>query len=444
MCHLRRTLLFAAGLLFSTAPWANCVKVTDNSFLSEAAIKAGYTARYWRGAYDDNIGHLGLPSVISVSANNKFQPSGTVLASAVANFLTAGVQTPYSAKQVLYRCDLKDAGQLYELYSTNADNPFVGGRRAKEVEGAYYDAERNVAVRMTNLSTGEYYSRYWKQRQLTADSWFQDDRAIYIPAGAFSNVLYEMIKIAASDQYIYSDRINKDLYTQPRGYIAFKGPGLITSAIQPGMDHASSYYGWPAYWPGAWSSYNQVTYIRGAACTIEDYPATVLLPTISAEALTSGESSEAPFSITLECEAGAMSSTHPTTQVANVAMGFLVNQPAAVAAARRMGLTTTGGGLTWLLDTHYGEKGVASGVGIRIYDERGAPLNLLPDKTSTGTGNARGWYGYKELTVQTGKKDHGSVEIWHGDFTASLEALGGQTVTVGSVNAQLQAVVSFQ
>lgn len=151
------------------------------------------------------------------------------------------------------------------------------------------------------------------------------------------------------------------------------------------MDHASSYYGWPAYWPGAWSSYNQVTYIRGAACTIEDYPATVLLPTISAEALTSGESSEAPFSITLECEAGAMSSTHPTTRVANVAMGFLVNQPAAVAAARRSGLTTTGGGLTPLLDTHYGEKGVASGVGIRIYDERGAPLNLLPDKTSTGT-----------------------------------------------------------
>ncbi len=42
------------------------------------------------------------------------------------------------------------------------------------------------------------------------------------------------------------------------------------------------------------------------------------------------------------------------------------------------------------------------------------------------------------------QKDRGSVEIWHGDFTASLEALGGQTVTVGSVNAQLQAVVSFQ
>ena len=139
-----------------------------------------------------------------------------------------------------------------------------------------------------------------------------------------------------------------------------------------------------------------------------------------------------------------MSSTHPTTSVANVAMGFLVNQPGAVAAARRLGLTTTGGGLTWLLDTHYGGKGVASGVGIRIYDQGGAPLNLLPDKVSTGTGNSRGWYGYKELTVLTSKKDRGSVEVWHGDFTASLEALGGQPVTVGSVNAQLQAVVSFQ
>lgn len=94
MCYLRQTLLLAATLLFSTASWANCVKVTDNSFLSEAAIKAGYTARFWRGAFDDNIGHLGLPSVISVSANNKFQPSGTVLASTVGNFSLQAFRRP--------------------------------------------------------------------------------------------------------------------------------------------------------------------------------------------------------------------------------------------------------------------------------------------------------------------------------------------------------------
>ncbi|STR43996.1 putative fimbriae; usher [Klebsiella michiganensis] len=120
MCYLRQTLLLAATLLFSTASWANCVKVTDNSFLSEAAIKAGYTARFWRGAFDDNIGHLGLPSVISVSANNKFQPSGTVLASTVGNFLTAGVQTPYTAKQVLYAVICRTPGSCMNCIQPTA------------------------------------------------------------------------------------------------------------------------------------------------------------------------------------------------------------------------------------------------------------------------------------------------------------------------------------
>ncbi|WP_423826002.1 fimbrial protein, partial [Salmonella enterica] len=122
--------------------------------------------------------------------------------------------------------------------------------------------------------------------------------------------------------------------------------------------------------------------------------------------------------------------------------GFSIdNQPTAVAAARRLGLTTSAGGLSWLLDTHYGEPGVASGVGIRIYNDAGTPINLLPDRIKTGTGNARGWYGYKDLTTRVSS---GSVETYSGDFTASLEAIGGQTVTAGSVNAQLQAVVSFQ
>ncbi|MER3034373.1 fimbrial protein, partial [Salmonella enterica subsp. enterica serovar Infantis] len=76
--------------------------------------------------------------------------------------------TPYSSKQVLYRCNTADAGKLYEMYSTNGDSAFAGAFFTPEVEGAYYDVERNVAVRMTNLSTGEYYSRFWKERQLTA------------------------------------------------------------------------------------------------------------------------------------------------------------------------------------------------------------------------------------------------------------------------------------
>ncbi|EEJ3394742.1 fimbrial usher protein StbD [Salmonella enterica subsp. enterica] len=436
-----RTLLFITSLFVSAGTWSSCIKVTDKSALSDAAIKAGYTAQNWIGATDTNTGNIGLPTVISISNSETFQPSGTLLASGIGNFLTAATETPYSSKQVLYRCDTADAGKLYEMYSTNGDSAFAGAFFTPEVEGAYYDVERNVAVRMTNLSTGEYYSRFWKERQLTADSWFQDDKYIYIPASAFSNVLYEMFKIDSRKYFAYQNPMDRDTWTQPRGYIAFKGLGLITERIKAGLDHANDYYGWPSYWPGAWSTYNSVTYVRGALCKIKDYPAIVKIPPVAVGILAAGGNSQAPFHVSLECESGAVSSALPSTSAANVAMGFVVNQPTAVAAARRLGLTTSAGGLSWLLDTHYGEPGVASGVGIRIYNDAGTPINLLPDRIKTGTGNARGWYGYKDLTTRVSS---GSVETYSGDFTASLEAIGGQTVTAGSVNAQLQAVVSFQ
>ncbi len=68
-------------------------------------------------------------------------------------------------------------------------------------------------------------------------------------------------------------------------------------------------------------------------------------------------------------------------------------------------------------------------------------MNLLPDFTSTGSGNSRGWYAYKDLTSLV-SSSHG--ETYQGDFTASLEAIPGQITTAGTVNAQLQVVVSFQ
>lgn len=437
-----RSLLLMASLLFSASLWATCTKVTATSSLSAAAIAAGYTAASWTGACDTCSGNVGLPATVSINSGSNFQPSGTLLASAVGNFLTSATNKAYTSNQILYRCQLADAGSLYEMYATNGDNAYTGQYTTSEVDGAYYDVAKNVAVRMTNLSSGEYYSRYWKQRQLTADSWFQDGTYIYIPASAFSNVLYEMYKITSTSYYVSSASMYKDAYTQPRGYIAFKGPGLDTNSLNAGMDSLSYFYGWYGNWPGAWSTYGNVTYVRGALCEVKDYPAVVLLPTVSSVTLQSGGSSQAPFSVSLQCEAGAKSSTTAsTTSAANVAMGFLVNQPTAVSAAQALGLVTSGGGLTWLLDNRYGSNGVASGVGIRIYNRSGAAINLLPDRTSTGTGNTRGWYAYQDLTSLVSSD---TVNTYSGDFTASLEALSGQTVTAGTVNAQLQVVVSFQ
>lgn len=429
-------------ILLSTPGIADCIKVTDTSYLSAQAIAAGYTAKYWSGACDTCSGNIGLPSVISLTDSDSFQPSGTLLASSVGSFTTAASNIAYSSNQILYRCSINDASLLYEMYATNGDSTFAGMYPASEIQGAYYDPEKNVAVRMTNLRTGEYYSRYWKQRQLTSSDWYSDGTYIYVPASAFSNVLYEMFKINSTSYYYNSISFWQDYFTQPRGYIAFKGPGLVTNYLTPGMDSAYYYYGFYADWPAAWSTFSNVTYIRGALCKVADFPSLVLLPDISATSLNEGATSQAPFSISITCESGAVSDTASSSMVSsNVAMGFLVNQSNAVAQARSLGLVTSGGGLTWLLDTNYGSSGVASGVGIKIYNSNGTPINLLPDRMTTGAGNSRGWYAYKDLTSLVSS---GTTNIYSGDFTASLETIPGKTATAGNVNAQLQVVVSFQ
>lgn len=439
---LKNVLVATLFFMVNQPLWASCSKVISTSSLSSQAIAAGYTAANWTGTCDTCNGNIGLPAVISLNSGGHFQPSGTLLASAIGNFLTAATHKTYTSNQILFRCNIADAGSLFEMYATNGDSPYAGQYASDEIDGAYFDVAKNVAVRMTNLSTGEYYSRYWKQRQLQRGDWYQDDTYIYIPASAFSNVLYEMFKISSTRYHFDASNYYKDTFAQPRGYIAFKGPGLETNGLSAGMDSLSYWYGWYSLWPGAWSTYNALTYVRGASCQVKDYPAVVVLPPVSAPELNAGGRSQTPFSVSLECESGAISGTDTSTaSKANVAMGFLVNQPVAVEAARTLGLVTSGGGLTWLMDSHYGQRGAASGVGIQILNQSGKALNLLPDTGATGTGNSRGWYPYQALTSPVSS---GSVTTYTGDFTASLEAIHGQSVLPGSVNAQLQVVVSFQ
>ncbi|WP_410375928.1 fimbrial usher protein StbD [Enterobacter cloacae] len=433
--------VFAAG---------SCVRVTTTSQLSAAAQSAGYTAATWSGAYDGNtVTSLGLPGVVTISSSGSFQPSGTLLASSTASFLTAGHKETFTANQILFRCDAKavNAG-LYEFYATNGDEDYSGKNSASEVDGSYYTHVKNVAIRLTNMKTGEYYSRYWRSRQLISDDWYTDGTYTYIPASAFSDVFVELYKVDGT----YGTQNSASLYTyswwstsgaQPAGYIAFQGGGL-SSGLYNGADSVSVYSGFYDAWPAGFGLTSFVTFFRGASCFIQDYPSVVSLPTISVSELNSGSTSRTGFSISMECESGAISGTaNSTSSSASVAMGFMVNQPNAVSKAQSLGLVTSGGGLTWLLDTGYGSStGEASGVGIQILDSNGNQLNLLPARSSFGSGNSYGWYGFKDL-LSLSESGSGS-EIYTGDFTAELGAITGQTVTAGSVNAQLQAVVSFQ
>lgn len=435
-------LIIVLGAVLPCISQATCERVTGTGYLTTALIEAGYTARSWTGAADASAGYLGLPAMITMSNSSSFMPSGTLLASTNTSFLTGGARTAYTANQILYRCDLADAGSLYEMYATNGDDTWGGRYETQEVEGAYYTYVANVAIRLTNNKTGEYFSRYWKSRTLTADDWVQDSTKIYIPASAFSDVTTEVFRIDSTTYYQNNSARWLYGYAGPAGYIAFSGPGLSSSNLAAGADSLSNYSGFSDNWPGGFSLYRDVTFVRGALCLVKDYPSVVILPSITRSALQSGATSEHNFSINLQCQDSAVSSVSTSTaSSANVAMGFLVNQSTAVTGAKDLGLTSTSG-LTHLLDTHYGSSGVASGVGIRIYDESGNALNLLSSKT-TATGNTGGWYAYKDLTSSQDDSTDG-ITTYTGNFTASLEAISGETVTAGTVNAQLQVVVSFQ
>lgn len=436
-----RSIITGVLLLAPLITHADCTRVTSTSLLSSEVIAAGYTATTWAGGGNFLNGPSGLPSVISLSTSSDFMPGGTLLATSTASFLTASNSKAYTSNQILYRCALADAGSLEELYVTQSYYLYAGRTLTTDIESAYHTYVNGVAVRLTNMKTGKYYESGWQARTLTSDEWVQDDTYIYIPASAFSDTFVEVFK---TDSTAYTAGNSSAIYSYgsvASGFIAFRAPGLNTASLVDGALETviTGYYN---NWPGQISMYQNVTFVRGAMCLVKDYPSVVLLPTMSISSLNSGETSQSSFSISLKCEDAAVSSVGTTAASTAVAMGFLVNQPTAVTAATNLGLTTSSGGLTHLLDTNYGSSGSASGVGIKIYNESGTALSLLPSRT-TRTGNLGGWYAYKDLTTSQGDSTNG-VTTYTGNFTASLEAISGETVTAGSVNAQLQVVVSFQ
>ncbi|VFS90821.1 putative fimbrial usher protein StbD [Raoultella planticola] len=186
------------------------------------------------------------------------------------------------------------------------------------------------------------------------------------------------------------------------------------------------------------------TIIHGETCVVSDFDQVVTLPPIGAAELNASMTSTSNFNVAIECDAGAVSGTVTNTTTPPVAMGFLVTQPTALAQAATLGLKNGYGGISHLLDNSYGTSGVASGVGIRIYPEGSStPLTLLSTNTTTGTGNAAGWYGFSDYLDNVGATGTGGSR-YSGLFTASLERLPGLQATAGSVHAQAQIFVSLQ
>ena len=254
---------------------------------------------------------------MTININNEaFQPDGTLLASKVLSIYD--LFRPYrrlcaGAGAVSLLAGRK-AGDFYEYYSTNGDNDWAG----KDEEGsaiglpqAYRTVQRGLMVRVTNLNTGEYASRYWKRRPLVLDmANDRDERGWYlIKAKHFSNYKVEFFKYSQSkgsgDIGWQDGPAGQNwMYAQPIAYSAFQGGGG-SPWLSEGADHNQNFSGWFWDWPGAINPYQVVKVRRSASCRVETVTPVVAFPAISVAELEQGGQRTLPVDIRLQCQTGA-------------------------------------------------------------------------------------------------------------------------------------------
>lgn len=419
-------------LMMSSSAIAQCTKITAQSQLSSTNDGVG---ALWYGSLHYNNGSLGLPSVVDISTSNDFQPDGTLLASSVAPFTSYAVNSGYVSEQVLFRCDAADAGKVYEVYATNGDAVYAGMYDDGSITGvapkAYATYVRNIAIRFTNMETGEFYDKIWKSRPLTGLDTDSQGRLL-VKAKNFSAVQTEIFRLnyarsgtnnAAS--YLYA-------YTQPNAYIAFRGPGITGPA--DGADSQTSFPGWYGTWPASIGLYNYVTFRRGATCKVSNFTPVVTLPAINISALQAGEVSQSPFTLDFQCQSAATSGL----KTGQIALGFLA-PPASVAAATKYGLITSGAA-NYLLDEQYGAAGHARGVGVKIYRSN-QPMQFL----TTDTTKTTGWspiLGGDQTLVDSNTAQ--GINSYTETFMAQLEKFGGDELTAGSYQAHAQILIRIQ
>ncbi len=439
-----------ALVLCSAAPhaFARCYKVIgtqDNPGVTSGYIKPSEgVAASWAGACDTCNGNLGIPSVINLSSGD-FIPPGTMLASSVAPFVQYGTTGGYDPERVFFRCAPEDP--VYEMYSTNGDNYYSGHPTrdktglALGLEAAYETAWDNILLRLTNVTTGEYFTDIWKERLLTD---LDTDSHGYrlVKAKNLSTVRAEVYSSGGNQSHLYANTRLSQIYayTQPSAYIAIKGPGL--AAPTTGNSHVNDFNGWASNWPGAIGMYRNVTLKRYPTCVVLNATPYVFLPSVSRNDIENGTAtSEVPFQISFKCQNAMVSGTGNN----QTALGILAS-PGAYAAAPKLGLVNAQSGISHLVSDNYGSSGYAEGVGIRILRDNN-PINLLSSENSALGGanaNQMGWYPIiGNNTVLTGNRN--GVDFYTENFRARLEKLPqAAAVTPGRVRATATVVIRVQ
>jgi hypothetical protein len=432
-----------------------CWKITTQTTSQSSYLYTdpGTITSAWVGS-TDTAGQGAFPMTLNINVTS-FVPDGTLLGSAVSpvyNLGSSGVGT-YSPEMVLFRCSPDADGTLYEYYSTNGDATYAGMNDVSAQSGipaTYRTYYTGVASRVTNVTTGEYVTRYWQARPLTGLD--RDSQGwILVKAKNFSSYKLEYFRCSACPNGAAVAGTGVWAETQPVAYVAFVGGAsgtIIKGNLAVGADAGVNFSTWYAMWPGSINPYNTVIVRRTATCAVTNTTPAVLFPTMMSSELAHGASKQAQITIQMQCQSttpSGMTAFTSGTAANQTSLGILA-APANAQAAVAAGLKTSGTGVTYLLSDGYGtDPSVATGVGVALTRPNGTALNFLSNQYVTTGGAKDGWDPVLNDATANGPAN-GGIRTYTRTINATFKAFapGTTPVTAGRYNATAQVIVRVQ
>lgn len=438
-----------------------CLALCTSSFfylLSTDVYATCHKKGTW-AAHDSYSAKINLGNITVM--NDTVQPPGTILGTTIVDWYTARNLSP---ETVMYECALTDLPNMFENYSTNGDEAFGGYDdigRFDGLVGVYASIMRHVGIRITNMTTGKYLSRYWQQDPI-GDRYEvspTDPNKILFKAKHLSRFKVDAIKVShvinqksdliGGGRHTYCGTwsqtpsaadISKGITTyaypcnQPSGYFAFAGPGIASDT--PGADHDTSYKFFSANGIGVnmKDSNTMVTYAPG--CVFKNVTPVVVFSTITPAQLNEGESREASFHIDIDCMAG----TSYGFGTGQISIGLQANANS-VSRGRILRLVNSNGGMSYLVSEDYTNTRVAKGVGVKLQDTMGNDLLFLTSE-NTGGGSLQGWMDIRQSADIVGTV--GSSSTYRKNLVAVFEKIPTQAVTLGKYTANAYVIVRIQ
>lgn len=386
------------------------------------------------------------------------QPVGTLLASTVVpptNYTYNGA----TAGTVLWECDKTDYtdGNVYFLVATNGDERFGGHYEAGVTDGlpgVYATWFQYVGIKQS--MAGETLSRYWKRIPVT--TYAEADDKIQIRVQDIPPLVAELYKISTLPPTSASKCSGPGVATatgrtytcnDPNSYIQLVGPGLRHD--EDGED-SNDHWDFYSLYAVGYTMYRGSSLSVNATCVARSATPLVMFPTIAAQQLNNGVTSQAHFNVQIECSNTAASGTAS----GQTAIGIQVSN-GAYSAAQRLGLVNGAGGVIALVSDNYGnDPTLAEGVGITLQNAGtdsdvvfvGQPGMTGSVPSGNPSGPDAGWYPVLEGATAQGATQAGYTHYTQ-TYTATLRRLTGLAtadtpVTPGKVHATAYVLVKVQ